>query len=148
MIGMEPNGGFLKLATSALAAAQTYAPVVTMSVRLPDGRSEQLTAPESGLATVSLKDGTEYGFQPTIRAGMPWNRLTVTIFAMAPTNSPTESLGEVELQRGGPAAKSNTTPSFTVAVAKVSLPTTQKLSTPNHVITVSSPAHQQEDQTC
>src|SRR5688572_16657650 len=67
MIGMAPSVGFFSLVTSALAAAQTYAPVVTMSVTLPDGRTRELTAPESGLATVSLKDGTEYGFQPTIQ---------------------------------------------------------------------------------
>jgi hypothetical protein len=151
MIGLGSSGGFVRLATSALAAAQTYAPVVTMSVRLPDGRTEELIAPESGLATVSLDDGTKYGFQPTIRAGMPWHHITVTIVTMAPTNSPVETLGEVELQIGGPAARSSTNPSFVVAVPNVSLPAAPKGSknyVTDHVITVSSPAHHQEDQTC
>ena len=151
MNGMGSGGGFVRLATSALAAAQRYAPVVTMSVRLPDGHTEELIAPESGLATASLKDGTKYGFQPTIRAGMPWDRTTVTIFTMAAMNSPKETLGEIELQIGGPAADSNTHPSFTIAVPNVSLPAPQKRSTSyvtSHVITVSSLTQQQEDQTC
>ena len=129
MIGIGPSVGVFSLVTSALAAAQAYAPVVTMSVTLPDGRTQELTAPESGLATVSLEDGTEYGFQPTIQGSMPWNRIVVTIFRMATTNSPTHILGEVELKRGGPAADSKTNPSFKVAVPNVSLPATQKSST-------------------
>lgn len=128
MIPMGPSVGFFSLVTSALAAAQAYAPVVTMSVTLPDGQRQVLTAPESGLATVSLKDGTEYGFQPTIQDSMPWNRIVVTIFKMATTTSPTQILGEVEIKRGGPAANSKTNPSFKVAVPNVSLPATQKSS--------------------
>jgi hypothetical protein len=30
---------------------------------LPDGRTQELTAAEIGLATLTLKDGTEYGFR-------------------------------------------------------------------------------------
>ena len=37
-----------------LVGAQSSAPVVTMSVTVPEGRTQELTAPESGLATVSL----------------------------------------------------------------------------------------------
>ena len=129
MIRMGPSVGFFSLVTSALAAAQAYAPVVTMSVKLPDGRTQELTAHESGLATVSLEDGTEYGFQPTIHDSMPWNRIVVTLFRMATTNSPTQILGEVELKRGGPPADSKTNPSFKVAVPKVSPPATQANST-------------------
>jgi hypothetical protein len=40
------------------------APIVTMSVTLPDGRTQALTAAESGLAALTLKDGTEFGFRP------------------------------------------------------------------------------------
>ena len=43
---------------SAVAAAQAYAPIVTMVVTMPDGRTQELTAAESGLATLTLKDGT------------------------------------------------------------------------------------------
>ena len=129
MIQIRPSVGLFSRVTSALAAAEAYAPVVTISVGLPDGGTEELTVPESGLATVSLPDGTEYGFQPTIQDCMPWNRIVVTIFRMATTNSPTQILAEVELKRGGPAADSKTNPSFKVAVPNVSLPATQKRST-------------------
>lgn len=116
------------LAARMVAAAQA-APVVTMSVTLPDGRTQELTAPESGLATVSLKDGTEYGFRPTIQDSTPWNRIVVTIFRTATTNAPTQILGEIELQTGGAAVDSKTNPSFKVAVPKVSPPATQTSST-------------------
>jgi hypothetical protein len=112
-----------------LAAAQSYAPVVTMIVTLPDGRTQEVTAAESGLATLSLKDGTEYGFRPTIQDSTPWNRIIVTIFRTATTNAPTQILGEVEVKRGGPAVDSKTNPSFKVAVPKVSPPATQTHST-------------------
>jgi hypothetical protein len=42
-----------------------------MSVTLPYGRTRELTAPESGLATLTLKDGTEYGVRPTIQDSSP-----------------------------------------------------------------------------
>ena len=111
------------------AAAQSSAPVVTMSVTLPDGRTQEVAAAESGLATVRLQDGTEYGFRPTIQDSMPWNRIVVTIFRTATANAPTQILGEVELQRGGPAVDSKTSPSFKVAVPKVSPPATHTSAT-------------------
>ncbi len=120
---------FLIVLTGMMAAAQSSAPVVTMSVTLPDGRTQELTAPESGLATVSLKDGTEYGFRPTILDSAPWNWIVVTIFRMATTNAPTQILGEIELKRGGAAADSKTNPSFKVAVPNVSPPAIQTSST-------------------
>jgi hypothetical protein len=117
------------LVASIVVAAQAHAPVVTMSVTLPDGRTQELTAPESGVATVALKDGTEYGFRPTIQDSTPWNRIVVTIFRAGTTNAPTEVLGEIELKRGGPAVNSKTDPSFKVAVPKVSAPATLTSST-------------------
>lgn len=113
------------LVTTTIAAAQAFAPVVTMNVTLPAGRTQELTARESGLATLTDRDGTEYGFRPTIQDSAPWNRVVVTIFRTATTNAPTEILGEIELKRGGPAVDSKTTPSFKVAVPRVSLPATQ-----------------------
>ncbi len=112
-----------------LTAAQSYAPVVTMNVTLPDGRTQQVIAAESGLATLQLKDGTEYGFRPTIQDSSPWNRIIVTIFRTATTNAPTQIVGEVEVKRGGPAVDSKTNPSFKVAVPKVSPPASQTGST-------------------
>src|SRR4051812_26140656 len=110
------------LLTGAIVAAQAYAPVVTISVTSPDGHAQELTAPESGLATLTLKDGTEYGFRPTIQDSAPWNRIVVTIFKSGTTSSPTSVLGEVELRRGGPAVDSKTNPAFKVSVPKVSAP--------------------------
>jgi hypothetical protein len=110
---------------SMLAAAQSYAPVVTMRVTLPDGRTQEITVAESGLATLNLKDGTEYGFRPTIHDNTPWNRIAVTIFTMATANAPTQILGEVEVTRGGTPVDSKTNPAFKVAVPKVSPPPTQ-----------------------
>ena len=129
MIRKGLSFAFFILVASTIAAAQAYTPFVTMSVTLPDGRTQELSAPESGLATVSLKDGTEYGFRPTIQDSTPWNRIVVTIFKTATTNAPTQILGEVELKRGGPAVDSKTNPSFKVAVPKVSPSATQTSST-------------------
>ena len=77
---------------SAVAAAQAYAPIVTMVVTMPDGRTRELTAAESGLATLTLNDGTEDGFRPTTQDSAPWNRIVVTIFRSATTSAPTERL--------------------------------------------------------
>jgi hypothetical protein len=110
---------------SAVAAAQPYAPIVTMLVTMPDGRIQELTAAESGLATVTLKDGTEYGFRPTIQDSAPWNRIVLTIFRGATERASTTVLGEIEVRRGGPAMESKTSPSFKVSVPKVSGPTSQ-----------------------
>jgi hypothetical protein len=109
---------------TTMAAANPYAPTVTISVTLPDGRTQELTAPESGLATVRFKDGTEYGFRPTIQDSAPWNRTVMTIFRMATASEPTETLGQVELQRGGPAVESKTSPSFKISVPRVTAPGT------------------------
>lgn len=113
------------LLAGAMAAAQAQAPIVTMSITTPDGRTHELTAAESGLATLTLKDGTEYGFRPTIQDSSPWNRIVVTIFRSATASAPTTVLGEMELRRGGPVVDSKTNPSFRVSVPKVSVPTTR-----------------------
>ena len=107
------------------AAAQAYAPVVTMSVTLPDGRTQELTAPESGLATLQLKDGTVYALRPTIQDSSPWNRIVVTVFRTATTSAPTTVLGEVEVKRGGSAVESKTNRPFKLSVPKVSPPATE-----------------------
>ena len=108
-----------------MAAAQAHAPVVTMSVTTPDGRTHELTAAESGLGTLTLKDGTESEFRPTIQDSLPWNRIVVTTFRSATASAPTTVLGEIELRRGGSAVDSKTNPSFKVSVPKVSAPTTK-----------------------
>ena len=113
------------LLAGAMAAVQAQTPVVTMTITTPDGRTDELTAAESGLATLTLKDGTEYGFRPTIQDSSPWNRIVVTIFRSATASAPTTVLGEMELRRGGPVVDSKANPSFKISVPKVSAPTTR-----------------------
>ena len=117
---------------TSVAAAQPYAPVVTMSVTLPDGGTRELTAAESGLATLQLQDGSEYGFRPTIQDSSPWNRIVITIFRMATTSAPTTVLGEIEVRRAGTAGESKTNPSFKISVPKVSAPPGQTESSEAH----------------
>ena len=46
------------LLASGIANTEASIPVVTMSVTTPDGRTQDLTAPESSVARLTLKDGT------------------------------------------------------------------------------------------
>ena len=103
----------------ALVAARTYAPIVTMSITPPDGQTKELTAPESGLATLTLKDGTEFGFRPTIQDDRPWSKVTVAVFKMPTATQATQLLGEVDVKTGATAVPSKTTPIFKIAVTKV-----------------------------
>ena len=101
-------------------AAQLYAPVVSMVVTLPDGQTKELSAAESSLAHVTLKDGTEYAFRPTMNDDRGTTTV-VTIFKMTPS---TEQLGAVEVKLGAAAVTSKTTPAFKVAVPRVGKGTT------------------------
>ena len=73
-------GLLVAVLSSEIANTEASIPVVTMSVTTPDGRTQDLTAPESSVARLTLKDGTEYEFRPTIQDSFPWNRIIVTIF--------------------------------------------------------------------
>ena len=115
-------GLLIALLASGIATPEASVPVVTMSITTPDGRTQELTAPESNVARLTLKDGTEYEFRPTIQDSSPWNRIIVSIFKGATSTTPTTALGEVEVKRGGPPVDSKTNPAFKVAVIKVSAP--------------------------
>jgi hypothetical protein len=106
----------------ATVAAQTYSPIVTMNVTLPDGQAKELTSPESGLATVALKDGTEIGIRPTILDAQPWTRVVITFFKMPTAKHATEEIGSVEVKTGAAVVSSKTTPAFKIAVTKVAAP--------------------------
>lgn len=106
----------------SFASAQAHAPLVTMSISLPEGRTQEFTVPEGGVATLKAADGREYGFRPTIQDSKPWTRLTVTIFTMATAKEPTEVLGDLEITTGAPAVATKTTPTFRVSVPKVTDP--------------------------
>ena len=99
------------------------APVVHMRVTLPDGEVRHVAAPESGLATLTLKDGTPIGIRPTIEDSKPWTHVVVTIFETPTTAHASKELGEVGVKPDGPAAAIKATPAFKVAVTSVTAPT-------------------------
>jgi hypothetical protein len=111
----------MSLSIVAVALGQAHQPVASIMLTLPDGRTIQLSAPESGLATTTV-DGTEFGFRPTIQDSKPWTRVIVTIFKMSTATEPTQVLGDVEVRTGGAAVRSKTNPSFRIAVPQVTSP--------------------------
>ena len=107
----------------AVIGAQAFSPIATISVTLPDGQTKELAVPEGGVGKVTAH-GVEYEVQPIILDSKPWNRVNVRIFKVATDKAPTELIGEIEVTTGAPAAASKTTPSFRIAVIKVSSPAT------------------------
>lgn len=95
-------------------------PVVTMAVTLPDGRTTEVSAPESGVARVTLTDSTEIGLRPTILDSKPWNRVVITFFRLPTTSHASEEIGSVEARTGGPAVQAKISPALKVAVKAVS----------------------------
>ena len=81
-------GLLVAVLASGIGNTEASMPVVTMTVTTPDGRTQDLTAPESSVARLTLKDGTEYEFRPTIQDSSPWNRIIVTIFKGATSTTP------------------------------------------------------------
>jgi len=108
-------------------SAQTYAPKVTMRVTTPDGTSHEISARESSVATLTLKDGSVYEFRPTIH-DEPFTRVTVAIFKAATSTEPTMSVGEVEAIKGRPAVDAKSKPNFKVAIVNIDGPPTAKSS--------------------
>lgn len=112
----------LLVASAALvAAADPYAPVVTLSVTPPGGKAQELAIPESGVKIIKIGN-TEYKFRANIYDSKPWNNVLVTIFKGPTATQPDQVLGEVELKTGGPAVTSKTTPAFKLQVLKVTAP--------------------------
>ena len=95
--------------------AQTYSPIVTMTVTAPDGTTQEVAARESGVGTLKLKDGTEYLFRPTVQ-DEPFSKVTIAIF-----KSDSTSVGEVQVTKGATAVATKTTRSFKIAVKSIEL---------------------------
>lgn len=95
--------------------SQTYAPTVAMTVIAPDGQTHEVSARDSNLATIKLKDGSEYLLRPTV-IDEPFTKATIAIF-----KSDSTPLGEVQVMKGGPAVTSKTTPAFKVAIKSIEL---------------------------
>ena len=118
---MVTRSAFVLLALMLSAprfSAQTYAPVVMMRVIAADGTTQEISARESAVATVALKDGTVYEFRPTIH-DEPFNKVTVSIFRAATSTDPGATIAELQAARGGPAVDSKSRPSFKVAVLNI-----------------------------
>jgi len=98
---------------------QAYRPVVAFSVTVPDGQTHELSAPEGGLATVTV-GGREYGFRPTMMDDLG-ERIVITAFDMGDSKSAVKVLGEADSKAGGPVVtiKATATPSFRVKVGRV-----------------------------
>ena len=99
-------------------SAQTYAPLVTMRVTTPDGTTQDISARESSVATLTLKDGSVYEFRPTIH-DEPFSKVTVAIFKAATSAESTTSVGEVQATKGGRAVDSKSAPNFRVAIVNI-----------------------------
>jgi hypothetical protein len=101
------------------AATDPYAPMVTIAVTLPDGKTQTVDVRESDSASVKLANGTEYKVRPTLVDAKPWTQVVVTIFKAATAQAPDQTLGAVEVKTGSPAVASKTNPVFKIAVPKV-----------------------------
>ena len=106
------------LSAPSLVSAQTYSPIVTMRVTLPDGSTQDISARESAVATMTLKDGSVYEFRPSIH-DEPFSKVTVSIFKAATATEPIASVGEVHATKGGPAVAAKSKPAFKVAILNV-----------------------------
>jgi hypothetical protein len=101
------------------AAPDPYAPMVTIAVTLPDGKTQTIDVRDAESAVVKLANGTEYKVRPTLVDAKPWTQVVVTIFKAATAQAPDQALGEVEVKTGSPAVASKTSPVFKIAVPKV-----------------------------
>ena len=99
-------------------AVQAYRPAVTMSVTLPNGQTQDLTAPESGLATVTVS-GRDYGFRPTMMDDRG-ARIVIALFDMGSPTDAVKTLGEMDTSVGGPTVTFKTAPVFKVKVTEIS----------------------------
>ena len=108
-----------------LISAQTYSPLVTMRVTTPDGTTQEISARESSVAALTLKDGSVYEFGPTIH-DEPFSKVTVSIFKAATATESTMKLVEVQATKGGPAVDSKSQPNFKVAIVNIEAPKAPK----------------------
>ena len=108
-----------------LISAQTYSPLVTMRVTTPDGTTQEISARESSVAALTLKDGSVYEFGPTIH-DEPFSKVTVSIFKAATATETTTKVVELQASKGGPAVDSKSKPRFKVAIVNIEGPKAPK----------------------
>jgi hypothetical protein len=109
-------GLFVWISAAAVTAQSPLNPTVAMSVTLPDGKTQELSAPEGGLATVKVGD-REYGFRPTMFDDQG-ARMAVTIFDMGSRTEAIKEIGTVDLKGNTAPVASKTSPPFKVAAHK------------------------------
>jgi hypothetical protein len=113
------------LAFAVSAEGQTPAvpaegPTVAMTVTTPDGRTQELSTHESGLATLEVS-GHKYGFRPTMYDD-EGKKMTITIFDMGGAGQPIHQLAAVDVTGGSAPVSSQSTPAFKVKAAKSNAP--------------------------
>lgn len=108
--------GFL---TPATAAQTPDRPLVAMTVSTSDGKTTDLTAPESGMAELTLPDGAVLGIRPTILDARPWTRVQLTLFRAGAAGQQPAEIGVVETKVGAPALQSKTSPPLKISVTRV-----------------------------
>jgi len=106
------------LSAPSLLSAQTYSPVVTMRVTTPDGTTQDISARESAVARVTLKDGSVYEFRPTV-LDEPFSKVTVSIFRAATSTEPVAGVAELQATKGGPTVDAKSKPNFKVAILNI-----------------------------
>jgi hypothetical protein len=111
-------GLFIFVSAAAIEAQSPLNPTVAMSVTLPDGKTQQLSAPEGGLATVTVGDH-EYGFRPTMYDEQG-ERMNIAIFDMGSRSEAVRELGSVDLKGGAAQVASKTSPAFKISAHKAS----------------------------
>jgi hypothetical protein len=100
------------------AAPDPYAPMVTIAVTPPDGKTQTLDVREGDTVLIKVS-GTDYKFRAALVDAKPWTQVVVTIFKGATAQSPDQMLGQVDVKTGTPAVASKTSPVFKIAVPKV-----------------------------
>jgi hypothetical protein len=109
----------------AITDAQTYAPIVSMTVTAPDGSTHEVSAADSSVASVTTNDGTVYEVRPTVM-DEPFSKVTVAFFRAPTATLSTTAIGEVIATKGGAAVATKSSPSFKVAIKSIELRTARK----------------------
>ena len=106
----------LVLMVGMTLAATTGGRTVVMQIELPDGSTPQLKVLEGNVATIGLKDGSKYGFVPSLALD---NDSVVRVGVYSLTTTPHQQLSTVEVSVGGTSVKSDTSPAFSIRVLEV-----------------------------
>jgi hypothetical protein len=101
---------------SAQSDVPAGSPIVSIVVTTPDGRVHDLTAHESGLATVHVAE-RDYGFRPTMHDDRG-RAITISVFRMGNSAEATQEIADVDLTGGAAAVATRSTPAFSIRAAK------------------------------